>query len=150
MNRFAPMQLCPALIKRLVTQSRAAPAISASSQIIYGSLPPSSRTDFFSAEPAIAATDFPAGMLPVNVTAFTFGFSMTVFTSLPLISNVRNTFSGKPASVTSFSIASAQPATLLACFSKPVFPAISAGARNRKTCQNGKFQGITASTVPSG
>jgi hypothetical protein len=47
-------------------------------------------------------------------------------------------------------MASPQPGTLLACFNKPTFPAISAGAANRKTCQYGKFQGITARTGPSG
>ena len=48
------------------------------------------------------------------------------------------------------SIASAQPGTFDACFSTPALPAISAGAANRKTCQNGKFHGMMASTTPSG
>ncbi len=47
-------------------------------------------------------------------------------------------------------MASAQPGTLLACFSTAVLPAIRVGAAKRKTCQNGKFQGMTARIVPSG
>ena len=44
----------------------------------------------------------------------------------------------------------AQPETFEACLSRPALPAISAGAAKRKTCQRGKFHGITASTTPSG
>jgi hypothetical protein len=65
-------------------------------------------------------------------------------------SAVANRPSGKPASRKTDSIARAQPGTLLACLSTPPLPAISAGAAKRNTCQNGKFQGITASTTPSG
>jgi hypothetical protein len=32
----------------------------------------------------------------------------------------------------------------------PAFPAMSAGAAKRNTCQKGKFHGITASTGPIG
>jgi hypothetical protein len=39
---------------------------------------------------------------------------------------------------------------LLACLSTAVLPAIRAGAAKRITCQSGKFQGMIASTVPSG
>ena len=63
---------------------------------------------------------------------------------------MRNRSCGKPASRSTSSIASAQPGTLLACFSTAPLPAISAGAAKRNTCQNGKFHGITASTTPSG
>ncbi len=47
-------------------------------------------------------------------------------------------------------MARAEPVVLPACLSTAVFPAISAGAAKRTTCQNGKFQGMIASTVPSG
>src|SRR4029079_12026606 len=40
--------------------------------------------------------------------------------------------------------------TFAACLSTAVFPAASAGAANLITCQNGKFHGMIASTVPSG
>jgi len=33
---------------------------------------------------------------------------------------------------------------------RPALPAIRFGAAKRKTCQKGKFQGMTASTTPSG
>src|SRR5204862_542359 len=48
------------------------------------------------------------------------------------------------------SIANAHCGTIDACFRRPTFPAINAGAANRSTCQNGKFQGMTARTAPSG
>ena len=47
-------------------------------------------------------------------------------------------------------MASAHWGTLGECFSRAALPAISAGAANRSTCQNGKFQGMMASTTPSG
>ena len=58
--------------------------------------------------------------------------------------------SGKPASRKTSSMARAVPGTLPACLSRPTLPAISAGAAKRKTCQKGKFQGMIASTGPSG
>jgi hypothetical protein len=61
-----------------------------------------------------------------------------------------NTPPGTPASAKSASIASAEPHTLEACFRTHTFPARSAGIANRKTCQNGKFHGMTPSTTPSG
>ena len=48
------------------------------------------------------------------------------------------------------SIASEHCGTLEACLSTAVLPAMSAGAAKRNTCQKGKFQGIIASTTPSG
>ncbi len=47
-------------------------------------------------------------------------------------------------------IASAVAGTFEACLSATALPAASAGAAARKTCQYGKFHGITASTTPSG
>ena len=47
-------------------------------------------------------------------------------------------------------MARAQPETLEACLSRPTLPAMSAGAAKRKTCQRGKFHGMTARTGPSG
>ena len=58
--------------------------------------------------------------------------------------------SGKPASRKTASTASAQPDTLPACLSRPALPAMKAGAAKRKTCQKGKFHGMTASTTPRG
>ena len=47
-------------------------------------------------------------------------------------------------------MASAHWGTLDACLSSPTLPAISAGAAKRKTCQKGKFQGMTARIGPIG
>ena len=47
-------------------------------------------------------------------------------------------------------MASAQLGTFDACLSTAPLPAMSAGAAKRNTCQNGKFQGMIASTTPSG
>src|SRR5207245_614427 len=132
-------------IERTAARSR-----SASWRPRWRSLPPSARTVFVSIAPAMRATARPAGALPVSVTAFTDGCSITPSTCwLPII-KVRKRFSGKPAWQKIFSIASAQPGTFEACLSTAPLPAMSAGAAKRKTCQNGKFHGITASTTPSG
>jgi len=80
MKRLALTQLWPELIKRDVAHVLTASSRSASSSTMYGSEPPSSSTVFFSDAPACAATAFPAGVLPVNVTALTCGFSITAFT----------------------------------------------------------------------
>ena len=47
-------------------------------------------------------------------------------------------------------MASAQPGTFEACLRTAPLPAMSAGAAKRITCQNGKFQGMMASTTPMG
>ena len=78
------------------------------------------------------------------------GSAMSGSTLLPGISTVRNRPAGKPALEKISSIASAQRGTFEACFKTAPLPAMSAGAANRKTCQNGKFQGMIASTTPSG
>ena len=144
------MQLCPELMRRLLAQVRAAASTSASASTRYASLPPSSRTLFLTRLPAFAATALPAATLPVRVTAAICGSSRIPATrSLPTSKVAKSPF-GSPASRSTLSMASAQPGTLPACLSTTAFPAISAGAAARKTCQNGKFHGITASTTPSG
>ena len=99
---------------------------------------------------AMVATLRPAGTLPVSVTAAMWASSMRALTAAPGTSTVANRPSGKPASLKTDSMEGAQPGTLLACLSTPPLPAIRAGAAKRSTCQNGKFQGMTASTTPSG
>jgi hypothetical protein len=47
-------------------------------------------------------------------------------------------------------MASAVPGTFAACLSNATFPAMRVGAAKRKNCQKGKFQGMMASTGPSG
>ena len=62
-----------------------------------GSLPPSSRTDFFTSSPAMEATDEPAGPEPVRVTATTRSSRMTASTFFEPMSRVWKAPSGKPA-----------------------------------------------------
>ncbi len=115
-----------------------------------GSLPPSSSTVFLSAFPARSATLLPASSLPVRVTATMRGSSIRPATADDSISAVEKSPRGNPASRNTSSIWSAQRGTFEACFRTPALPAMSAGAAKRNTCQNGKFQGMTASTTPSG
>jgi len=102
------------------------------------------------AKPAREATDWPAGVLPVSVTAAIRGSSMIACTAEASMSSAWKQPSGKPARRKISSIASAHCGTLEACLSRPTLPAMSAGAAKRKTCQKGKFHGITASTGPRG
>jgi hypothetical protein len=111
--------------------------------------PPSSRTHFFSAPPAAAATLRPAPTLPVSVTRGDAGPRSAPRSPLGP-ATVRTGLSESRPRGNTDSIASAQPGTLLACLRTPPLPAIRAGAAKRKTCQNGKFHGMTASTTPSG
>ena len=82
--------------------------------------------------------------------ARTTGWPMMPSTASLPTRSVRNRSGGTPASRRSRSMASAQPGTLDACLSTTALPAMSAGAAKRKTCQNGKFHGMTARTTPSG
>lgn len=77
-NLFDAIQLCPQLIKRPFTAPVDALSISASSHTTNGSLPPNSRTVFFSCEVALWATLAPTGTLQVNVTALMPFESMSV------------------------------------------------------------------------
>ena len=100
--------------------------------------------------PAFAATARPAGVLPVRVTAATAGAAIRSPARAEPTSSVRKASAGKPAACRTSSIARAQPETFEACLRRPTLPAMSAGAAKRKTCQKGKFQGMTARTGPSG
>ncbi len=66
------------------------------------------------------------------------------------MSRVWKTPAGRPASCSSASMASAHCGTLGACLSRATFPASSAGAAKRNTCQYGKFHGMIANTAPIG
>ena len=77
MKRFAAMHDCPVLIVRAFTPISAAISKSALGMTMNGSLPPSSRTLFLICRAAALATSLPARSLPVSVTAFTRGSSMT-------------------------------------------------------------------------
>ena len=84
-------------------------SISASSRIIYGSLPPNSKTVFFRYSPATLATDRPAGVLPVIVTAAIRGSFIIFSVFLPETDMFRKISLGKPAFLKHDSIAKAQP-----------------------------------------
>ena len=144
------MQDCPLLTRRAWTAVATAVSSSALGITMNGSLPPNSRTVFLIRRPADAATRLPAASLPVSVTAATRGSSRTRLVCTEPTSSVWNAPSGKPASRKISSMASAHCGTMEACFSSPTFPAMRAGAAKRKTCQNGKFQGMMASTGPIG
>ena len=150
MNRFAAIQDWPLFCTRAVTAVFAAAAMSALGMTMKGSLPPSSSTVCLTSSPAIAATDRPAGSLPVKVAAATRG-SRRIDSIIPEpIRSVWKQPSGKPARCRTSSRYRADCGTLEACLRMPTLPAISAGAANRTACQRGKFHGMIASTTPSG
>jgi len=115
-----------------------------------GSEPPSSSTVFLSAAPARAASARPASSLPVRVTARIASWSTRASARAEGRRRVVKAPAGNPALAKTSSIASAHPGTLEACFRTMTLPAISAGMAARNACQSGKFQGMTASTAPSG
>ena len=88
--------------------------------------------------------------LPVRLTAAILESWITPAIAGISIIKVRKTPSGNPASRNIDSMARALPGTLLACLRTATLPAIRVGAANRNTCQNGKFQGMSASTTPNG
>jgi hypothetical protein len=87
---------------------------------------------------------------PVTVTAAIRSSSIRRSASAPPTRIVRSSPSGNPASAKARSMASAHCGTFEACFRTSPLPAITAGTPARTTCQNGKFHGMIASTVPSG
>ena len=151
MKRLAAMQDWPLLIVRALTAVRTAASRSALGITMNGSLPPSSSTVFLITLPA-ALRDVAAGAVAAGERhrrdprilddAASPGRSRSAASG--------STPSGKPARRKISSIASAHCGTFDACLSRPTLPAMSAGAAKRKTCQNGKFHGITASTGPIG
>ena len=111
-----------------------------------GSEPPSSRTLFFRACPAVDATDMPAFSLPVRVTAAIRGSSMSAAMSLLSMKRLVKAPAGRPARRKMSSRRSAVCGTFDACLSRPTLPTISAGAAKRTTCHSGKFHGMMART----
>src|ERR1017187_2241418 len=67
MKRLAAMQDCPLLMVRALTAVEMASSRSALGITMKGSLPPSSSTVFLMRSPHWAATERPAGSLPVRV-----------------------------------------------------------------------------------
>ena len=150
MKRFAALQACPQFCSLAFAPIFAASFKSESSKTIKASLPPSSSRDFLMFFPAMDAISAPAFSLPVKLTPLIIGFSNTDFTSAWPISRFWKTPFGNPASANSFSIIFPLPKQIEACFRTTVFPAKIAGTANLRTCQNGKFQGITPKITPKG
>lgn len=123
---------------------------SASGRTTKGSEPPSSNTTFLIARPAVAATALPALSLPVRETPRIWGDSINWATFSLLQKTDWKTPFGNPTSWKRREIVVAHPGTFGACFRIMVFPAISAGIEQRKTCQNGKFHGMMIRITPSG
>src|SRR6266436_479708 len=137
MNLFAAMHDCPVLMMRALTAVLSAFSKSALGITMKASLPPSSSTLFLISRAAVLATALPAFSLPVSVTAFTRGSTITFSTRSGSISSVWKTPSWNPAQQKISSMASAHCGTFDACLSSPTLPANSAGPANRNTCQNG-------------
>ena len=150
MKRLALMQDWPLFSRRAKVPTRAAAARSAEGITMNGSLPPSSSTTFLISLPAMAATDDPAGPDPVSVAAITRGRAGPRSTRAEPMSRVWKVPGGKPARANRSCRNSAVCGTFEACLSSPTLPAIRAGAAKRIACQSGKFQGMMASTGPSG
>gem|GEM_PF-6022221 len=115
-----------------------------------GSEPPSSSTVFLMSHPAWAAMARPAASEPVTVTAATRLSERRPSTWRASMRRVWKLPRGKPARRMRASISRAHWGTLEACLSRATLPAMRAGAAKRKTCQRGKFQGMTARTTPMG
>ena len=77
MKRLAAMQDCPLLMVRALTAVEIASSRSALGITMKGSLPPSSSTVFLMRSPHCAATERPAGSLPVSVAAATRSSAIT-------------------------------------------------------------------------
>ena len=99
---------------------------------------------------AIVATALPAAVEPVSVTAAIRGSPIRRSTCAASRRRFGQSPSGAPASRKMDAIASPQPGVFGACFRTNALPAIIEGAAKRKSCQNGKFHGMIASTTPSG
>ena len=91
-----------------------------------------------------------AAEFPVGTAGFRTGCPMSRPIRLEPSRRLRKSPGGNPARLMMPSMATAQPQALEACLRTMPFPAISAGAAARNTCQKGKFQGMMASRIPSG
>ena len=152
MNRLAHRQDWPVLRKRPATALGTTTSRSASSRTTKGSDPPSSSTLFFAARPALAATCEPARLLPVRVTAAirsSWIRPSTVVGHVGLRDDQGAEDAVRQAGVAEDLLDRQRaPVTFGECLRMPALPAIRAGAAKRNTCQNGKFHGMIASTVP--
>jgi hypothetical protein len=152
MKRLAAMQLWPLFTVRPATAPAAVRSRSASASTTNGSDPPSSSTVFLSARPAACATATPAASLPVSETAAIAGSAIR-----------RETTADGTSSAVNVRLRRARGAHHVLDRQRAV-PAPFRGVlqhhrvareqgpapRSGTHCQNGKVQGMTASTTPSG
>ena len=124
---------------------------SASSNTNWGDLPPSSSVTRLRSAAAVAAMRLPLASEPVNVILATSGCSTKgAPISAPSPVTTLTTPGGKPAAS---SIAASSSVDADACsdgLSTTVLPAASAGASFHTASIKGEFQGVIATTTPSG
>ena len=125
--------------------------MSASSQTIIGSLPPSSSVTRVTLSAASFMIRLPVSVWPVNATLFTLGCDTSASPiSEPEPCTMFSTPGGSPAELmisTAFCVASG---VVDAGFSTTVQPAASAGQILFAMSVSGKFHGVIAATTPTG
>ena len=140
-TRSVDMHTWPAFVNAPQTAPRAARSMSASSQTIIGSLPPSSSVHGTSARPQASAILRPVRTEPVNA-ILSQPASTSAAPVAPSPVTTWNTFSGRPASANSSASASPTKGVISEGFSTTVLPAASACTDGFSASRNGKFQGV--------
>ena len=134
------MQHCPALKKRPKDAYLTAKSISASFNIIFGDLPPSSRVILLIlGYPYFESISLPTLVDPVNVTLSTNGCAVRAFPTSPYPVRIFITPSGNPASLISSAIFKAVKGVYSAGFKTPVHPVASKGPSFQHINNSGKF-----------
>jgi hypothetical protein len=129
----------------------AAPARSASSQMIIGSEPPSSSVTRLTPGAHKAMTRSPTGVEPVKAIFLTAGWVTSASPVIaPLPAMTLNTPAGSPPSHSSCAKRRVVSGVVFAGLATTVLPATSAGASLLHSRVVGKFQGTIAPTTPSG
>src|SRR5262249_58715438 len=145
----------PQLEKRPTEAALTARSMSASSQTIIGSLPPSSNVTCLKSLAADCITRLPVSVAPVKPIFRTVGLtSSSSPTTLPgPVTTLRTPF-GPPPSTIALSINSQQRRSVSgvvpAGFTTTVLPASSAGPSLLPISETGKFQGTMAPQTPNG
>ena len=136
-----------------LTDSRATRSKSlASAKTKFGDLPPHSNdTDFILDCPEYCRNNFPTSVEPVNATLSTPGCKPRALpVTSPSPGNTLNTPSGISAMAANSATRIALNGACSAGFNITLFPAASAGANFQAAINNGKFQGTTIATTPTG
>src|SRR3954452_165198 len=123
----------------------------ASSNTTFGDLPPSSSPTFLKFRAAVSLMILPVASDPVNAILRVRGCSTSgIPTSLPYPVTTFTTPAGNPASSTSLTNSSVDTDVNSEGLMTTVLPAASAGASFHAVSINGEFQGVMATTTPSG